>query len=791
MAKKKPVKKPANQLRSATGKRSVSKPARRSAGSDSGLSKRFRTRMLIATWVVVFSPFMVLGIMMLSIPEEEIPDYALLENPISNQASTVFADNGEILGTYFVDNRSNVEYHELSPNLVDALIATEDERFYDHSGVDGWGLMRAIAGQAVGRNRGGGSTITQQLAKMMFHEMPSRDKWKRVNEKVAEWVIAARIESRYTKKEIIAMYFNQFNFLYNAVGIKSAARIYFNKTPDELTIQESAVLVGMAKSPVKYNPKMNPEKALQRRNTVMNQMKKNGYLTQEKYDKLKEAPITLDYQPETASSGVGPYFRAHVKKEVKRIFKEQEILDQNGNPYNIDRDGLKIYTSLNYQMQKHAEKAVEKHLKGYLQPEFEKDNKRKNHSPYGNETTRSQRDADIERAMKASKRYKNLKAAGKSEQQIKKNFRKKVKMKVFDWDSPGHMKEVEMTPLDSLYHYKKVLRVGLVSMDPKSGLVKAWVGGPDYKHFKYDYVSSARRQVGSTIKPFVYGAAIENNVFDPCSTFPNVEYCIDVQKGSVTEPYCPGGTNFDGEPMPLHFCLAASLNPGTAYVIKKSGKGDNGWVVDLFDEMGLSNSTFQRVPSLGFGTCDLSPLEMTSAHCIFSNHGVYNKPITILRIEDRNGKILYDATPELIEVMDAEAAFDVLKMMKGALGDKNPYNGRYGGTAAALRSGRDYGGFKNPIAGKTGTTQNSSDGWFIGHTPDLVTGVWVGNDVPIVHFVNGAVGQGARMSLPIWGYYMQGVYGDGKIKISKGDFEPPAKGAPTTIECANEDATGW
>jgi len=757
------------------------KRAKKSNNSDHP-SKKARKRMLFGTWFVILFPFIFLGILMLSIPAEEIPDYALLENPVSNQASTVFAENEKILGTFFIDNRSNIAYHELSDNIINALVATEDERYFKHSGVDGWGLIRAIAGQVIGQNRGGGSTITQQLAKMMFHEMPSRNKWARVNEKLAEWVISARIERRYTKKEIIAMYLNQFDFVYNAVGIRSAARIYFNKTPDNLTINEAATLVGMAKNPIIYNPIINPNNALKRRNTVLNQMRKNGYLNNEDWEDLKKKPIVLDYRPETQNTGVGPYFRAQVKKEVRKILADGNIMSPEGNPYNIFRDGLKIYTTLNYDMQIHAEKAVEKHLGEYLQKEFAKDNSTKEHSPYGDETSREQRDNNITRAIKNSRRYKVLQEQGKTDAEITESFKQKRKMEVFDWSSPNHLKTTEMTPIDSLYHYKKVLRVGMVSIHPNTGFVKAWVGGPDYRHFKYDYVSKARRQVGSTIKPFVYGTAIEHGLITSCTTFPNVEYCLDLDYGSQTKQWCPKGSGFDGLPMPVYYALAASKNPITAKIIKESG-GNNNWVKSLFDQMKLSNSSFQSVPALGLGVCDLSPLEMTAAHCIFSNNGVYNRPIIILRIEDRSGRVLFDALPEKIEVVSPSTAFEVLKMMKGSLGVTNPYNGKEGGTARRLRWEPNYGGFKNPIAGKTGTTQNSSDGWFIGHTPDLVSGIWVGNDDRIIHFKSSSLGQGARMALPIWGYYMKSIYADSKVNISKGDFSPPTPSEPTIIQC--------
>ncbi len=760
------------------------KPSTGSKGKskEPTLSGKWKRRLLIGTWLVVFSPFILIAILMFTIPAEELPDYALLENPVSNQASTLYADGEKILGTFFVDNRSNVAYQELSVNLVNALVATEDERYYSHSGVDGWGLLRAISGQLLGQNKGGGSTITQQLAKMMFHEMPSRDKWARVNEKLAEWVIAARLERRYTKKEIVAMYFNQFDFLYNAVGIKSAARIYYNTTPKELTISEAATLVGMAKSPVIYNPKMNPKNALQRRNTVLQQMVKNGLLDKAKLERLKKEPIRIDYRPETQNTGVGAYFRGYVKKEVQRILTNTGTLDPAGNPYNIYRDGLKIFTSLDYELQKHAEAAVAKHLGTYLQPAFQKDNLSKKHSPYGDETTREQRDRNIRKAIEKTPRYKQLKKQGLSEKQINKVFSKKISMKIFDWAGSNKETRVIMSPLDSLYHYKKILKTGLVSIQPRTGLVKAWVGGPDYKHFKYDYVSNARRQVGSTIKPFVYGAAIEHGIINVCTTFPNIEYCLDIPYGREVKQWCPKGSGFDGLPMPVYYALGASKNPITAKIIKESG-GTNKWVKGLFDKMGLSNSSFQTVPALGLGVCDLSPLEMTSAHCIFSNNGIYNEPIMIVRIEDRNGKVLFDALPRQVPIISPTSAFDVLKMMKCALGVVNSYSGKEGGTARRLRWEPEYGGFKNPIAGKTGTTQNGSDGWFIGHTPDLVTGVWVGNDDRIIHFNSGTIGQGARMAMPIWGYYMKAAYTNKKVAISKGDFQPPSAGIPTVIEC--------
>lgn len=753
------------------------------------LSAKWKRRVLLYTWLVVFMPLLVIGAMLLLIPSEEIPDYALLENPQSNQATTVYGLSEKVLGTFYIDNRSNAAYHELPDNLVNALVATEDERFFDHAGVDGWGLLRALAGVATGQKKGGGSTISQQLAKMMFHEMPSRSKWKRVNEKLAEWVIASRIENRYTKKEIISMYFNQFDFLYTGVGIKSASRVYFNKEPKNLSLDECAILVGMAKSPVIYNPKMNPENAKTRRNTVLGQMLKNEYINQEEFDKYSTKEIKLNFNPETQNTGVAPYFRAHVKEELKTILKDNNIQNDEGNPYDLYRDGLKIYTTIDYELQKEAEKAVARHLKGYLQPQFNKDNIRFSHAPFGDEVSKSQRKTILDNAKKQSRRYKLMVENGKSSEEIDKAFNTKVSMTVFDWGSEGYEKTVEMTPNDSIIYYKKVLRVGLVSVDPKSGMVKAWVGGPNFKYFKYDCVSKAKRQVGSTMKPFVYATALERNIITPCETCADVQRCIDVPYGSEIKEWCPGGSNFDGSQLPLFYCLASSHNPCTAYVIDKAGK-NNQHVVEFFDKIGLKNNTVQEVPSLGLGVCDFSPLEITAAHCVFTNNGIYNKPITILRVEDRNGKVLFEAEPQSVEAMNAKAAFTTLKMMKGATGVVNPFTGKTGGTAQRLKWDENYGGIKYPIAGKTGTTQFSSDGWFIGHTPDLVTGIWVGNEDRGIHFKSGNLGQGARMAMPIWGYMMKGAYKNRKINLSKKDFDPPNLGEPTQIDC-NYSQDDW
>lgn len=763
-------------------KKTQNKVAKKSIGSgknqSGGLSKREKILLLGGTWVIVFLPIMFVYGMLWSVSEDDLPSIYQLENPRSDEASLVYDANGELLGTYYLYNRTKVAYQELSPYLIDALVATEDERFFKHSGVDGWALMRAVAGAATLRNKGGGSTITQQLAKMMFHDPPSST-FGRIQQKFAEWIIAGQLEQRYTKKEIIAMYFNEFDFLYNAVGVHSAARVYFNKNSAELEIQEAAMLVGMFKNPSIYNPMGDSTTAVTRRNVVLSQMKKNSMLTQEQYDSLIQIPLVIDYHPQTHTSGLAPYFREMVKQEAKSILAYSGMTNTYGEPYNIYTDGLKIYTTLDAKLQEHAEWAVEEHLSKELQEALDKNIEDNKNYPFSNEISSIKVETYLASEMKKSDRYKKLKAQGWTDSKIEENFNTKTSLKIFDWSSKSHTKVVEMTPMDSIKYHLKVLRVGLVSVDPHSGFIKAYVGGPDYSWFKYDYVKESKRQVGSTIKPFVYAMGIEAGI-DPCEEIPMIEYCVEMPDGKM---WCPSGDSFDGTMTPIYWGLASSNNPVTAYIIKKTG-GNNQRVVELLDLMGMKNSTVQAVPSLGLGVCDLSPLEITSAHAMFSNQGVYSKPISILRIEDASGKVLYESHVSPVQIMNPEPAFEVLKMMKNVTGVQRPADGKWGGTAMRIRSSKNAYQFSGIMAGKTGTTQSNTDGWFIGHTPDLVTGVWVGCDHRGVRFSSTKYGQGANTSLPIWGYYMQRVYKDKKIKISHGDFDPVNIGDPTIIECA-------
>ena len=751
------------------------------------ISRKFKNRLVLFLWSGFLVPLLLIALILVFISESSLPSIDELENPRSNEASAVYSSDGKQIGSFYLSNRTKVNYNDLSTHLIDALVSTEDIRFYNHSGVDGKALMRAIFGVFVGKNKGGASTITQQLSKMMFHERP-KSKIKRVQQKFAEWIIASRLEKRYTKQEIIAMYFNEFDFLNTAVGIHSAARIYFNKLPSELSIQESAMLVGMAKNPSIFNPVRRPEKTLKRREVVLFQMKNNKILSQQQYDSIRQLPLGLEYRPETHNTGLAPYFREHVRIKIKNIVQNNNLTNEYGKLTNIYSDGLKIYTSIDANIQKHAEIAVAKHLKTTLQGLLNKEIKNNKHWPFSNETSSTTRKNIINRAIKNSERYRKLTNQGWSKEEILKNFNTKQNIRIFDWKSKELVSKKNMTPIDSILYYKSILRAGLIAIDPHSGFVKAWVGGINYRHFKYDCSYKSKRQVGSTMKPFVYAAAIESGQITPCTTFPDVKYCIDVPFGALTKQWCPGGQKqYSGEEVPVHYALANSKNNITAQVIKLTG-GKNRSVVNYFKTMGLWNKSIEEVSSLGLGVCDLSVLEQTSAHAIFSNQGVYVEPITVVRIEDKYGNLVWEPRQEIKQIIDPNTAFDVLKMMKGVTGVVNPITGNLGGTARRLKSNRAY-AFSGTMAGKTGTTQNNSDGWFIGHTPDLVSGVWVGAEDPSVHFETTTSGQGANTALPIWGYFMKEVYKDRKIKINKLDFIPPNEGGKTMIDCSYSNAS--
>lgn len=699
-----------------------------------------------------------------------LPTFEEIENPKSNLASEIITSDNKVLGKFYRENRTHTEYKDLSPHLVNALVATEDERYYQHSGVDFEALARAIF--RMGKD-GGGSTITQQLAKQLFHE-PAQSTVERILQKFKEWVIAARLERQYTKQEIIAMYFNQFDFLYQAVGINSAAKIYFNTTPDSLSLEQSAILVGMVQNPVYYNPKRDTTRMKTRRNTVFYQMLRNDLITQGEFDSLKQRPLTIKFSRQSHLEGLAPYFREYLRAYMKDWVKDHPKPD--GTEYNIYTDGLKIYTTLDYRMQTYAEEAVKEHFSN-LQRVFFKMEKGRQTAPFHNVTS-DQIGSLMERAKRRSNHYKSLKARGMSADSIDIVFNTPKPMTVFSWN--GDI-DTLFSPMDSIRYYKSFYQTGMISVEPQTGFVKAWVGGIDYKHFKYDHVKQGKRQVGSTFKPFVYATAIKQKHYSPCFTVPNVETCIEKGKFGLLDDWCP--SNSDGEyggEYTLKYALANSVNTVTTYLMKQVGPDP---VTRLVHEMGVK-SDIEAVPSIALGTVDLSVYEMAGSYTTFANKGVYTEPIMITRIEDRNGVVLQEFSPQTNEVMSEEDAYVILDLMKGVTqgGTGTRLRGKWGSYPNDVVTGYPW-TFENPIAGKTGTTQNNSDGWFMGVVPNLITAVWGGCEDRSAHFGSITYGQGATVSLPVWALYMKKCYADKHLNVSKGDFEKPLTPISVELNC--------
>ena len=676
-----------------------------------------------------------------------LPSFRDLENPKSNLASEIISDDGVVLGSYFLQNRSNVTYNQISPNVINALIATEDIRFYGHSGIDFKRTFTIIFYNLIGKKQGA-STITQQLALNLFSEEGrAKNKFKRTIQKFQEWITAVKLERYYTKEEIITMYLNTVDFgAYNAFGIRAAARTYFNTTPAKLTAPQAALLIGMLKGPSLYSPIRNRDRALFRRNTVLANMAKAGYLSESEKEEFQKQDLNLDFNPVNYGEGSAAYFRAVLKKDIQKIFEEKSIVKGDGTRYDLDRDGLKIYTTINSQMQEYAEEAQREYLKS-LQRQFTQ--QWKGRDPFkGFEFL-------ITEGMKRSDRYKQLEEEGKSNDEIWENFRTKTKMTIFSWR--GEIDTV-MRPIDSIKYYKMLLRNAVMSMEPQTGYVRAWVGGIDFNHFKYDQVKMGTRQVGSTAKPFTYAVAI-NNGYSPCYQLPNVPVTIGDWTPRAHNPI-PGY-------LTLKKALASSQNYITANVMKQVGETA---VKTLIEKMGIT-SNVPAVPSICLGSFESSLYDMVGAYSAFVNHGVWTEPIYLLRIEDRNGNILYENKPKLVQALDAQTAYVMTDMLKGAVQN---------GTGSRLQWKYN---LRNPIGGKTGTTNNNSDGWFIGITPELVTGVWTGCEDRAIHFISTNYGEGANSALPIFALYMKKVYADPSLKYTKGDFEPPQGGVNITINC--------
>ena len=693
-----------------------------------------------------------------------------VQNPINRFATQIYSADGKVIGTWNFnrENRVCVSYNDISPYLVQALVATEDVRFYDHSGVDFIALGRAIVkrglfGQA---SAGGGSTITQQLAKQLYSET-AKSTMQRALQKPIEWVIAVKLERNYTKEEIIALYLNYFDFLHNAVGIKTAANTYFNKEPRDLNIEEAATLIGLCKNPSLFNPVRYPDRCRERRNVVLDQMRKAGYITDAEYAQHIESPLTLDFHRTDHKDGVAPYLR-----EFLRVYmsaerpersnypawnKRQYVIDsiawvsdplygwcnknrkKDGSPYNLNADGLKVYTTIDSRMQRYAEEAVYAHVARFLQPEFFKEQKGKPNAPFTSALTQKQVNQIMERAVLQSERYRALKAAGASQEEIHRSFHTPTEMTLFTYH--GDI-DTMMMPIDSIRYVKSFLRAGFMSMDPKTGAVKAYVGGLDYSHFMYDMVTGGRRQVGSTIKPFLYSLAMENG-FTPCSMAPNVQQSYRV--GNQT--WTPRNANRKryGEMVSLKWGLAQSNNWISAYLMSKLNPQQ---FVSMLHDFGINNPEIVPSMALCLGPCEVSVAEMVSAYTTFANKGIRSAPMFVSRIEDNEGNVITDFQPRLNEVINAESANRMLVLLKGVVD---------GGTGGRLRFRYH---FTGEIGAKTGTTNRNADAWFMGFTPQLVSGCWVGGEDRDIHFDTMRMGQGATMALPIWAYYMKKVYAD-------------------------------
>lgn len=699
----------------------------------------------------------------------DLPSVAELQNPKSNLATVIYSSDMKTLGKYYAENRVSVKYYELDKDLVDALIAAEDARFHEHSGVDLKALGRAVFGAATGSSSsGGGSTLSQQLAKMMFPR-EKLSKFQTVIRKLKEWVIAVRLEKNYTKDEILAMYLNKFDFLHLAVGVKSASQIYFNRSQDSLEIQQAAMLIGMAKNPSLFDPIRRGESTLKRRNVVLNQMVKYGYLTQQKYDSLKTLPLGLIYRPEDHNDGLAPYFREYLREYFLKEWCAKHINPETNKPYNIYKDGLKIYTTIDSRMQQYAEEAVTEHMTD-LQKMFTKECKTKKNAPFAWNVNKEQIENIMISSMKRSDRYRSLKNAGLSREQIISEFKKPVAMTVYSLR--GDI-DTTMTPWDSIRYYKSFLHTGFVSIDPSTGYVKAWVGGVNHKHFKFDHAKVGKRQVGSTFKPFVYALAIQEG-YSPCYQVPNVRTCISIPD---QPDWCPDNSDgpkskLNGKMLTLKLALANSVNYITAWVMKQYPPET---LVALVRRLGIT-SPIDPVPSICLGTPDISVFEMVAANATFANKGTYIQPTFITRIEDKNGKVLEEFFPTTDEVFSEEKAYAMIQLMRGVV-DR--------GTGSRLRSRYN---LRNEIAGKTGTTQNNADGWFMGLTPDLVAGCWVGGEERSVHFNSTNEGQGASMALPIWGKFFQKVYADPTLKITKNGFVKPTNMGNVELDCSVYDA---
>lgn len=760
-------------------------------------------------WIIFISPIVFIFLLFTLINLGAfgfMPSFDALENPKTNIATEIYSADQQLLGKFFKENRTVVSFTEVSSNVLNALIATEDLRFYEHSGVDGRALMRVVKGVLTGNSAGGGSTVTQQLAKNLFPRK-RLNKMQLVIRKLKEWIIAVKLERNYTKQEIMAMYLNTVDFGSQAYGIKSAARTFFNASPDSLKIEEAAVLVGLLKAPTKYSPAINPKNAFRRRNVVLSQIEKNqnklrklhGYIPKSKqyYDSLKKLPIKLSYSVQSHKKGIARYFREYIRammtkkkpvyKNYPKYLKYKYYEDStqwannpfygwcnknkkpDGKYYNLYSDGLKIYTTVNYRMQDYAEKAVKKHMGKFLQPLFYKRHKGRKKAPFSYKLTDKQINNILYSTLVRSERYRVLKSKNVDSATIQKIFDTPVQMRVFSWK--GDIDTI-MSPRDSIRYYKYFLQAGLMSIEPQTGYVRAYVGGVDYNHFRFDHVTQSRRQVGSTIKPIVYSVAMKDGL-SPCYKVPNIPVTFQMPKGQKPPEYTPkySKNKREGEMVSLKYGLALSLNQISAWVMKRYGPLE---VVRMAKRVGIK-SPLDTVYALCVGAAELRLSEMVSAYDTYVNKGMYVEPIYVTRIEDKNGNTISTFRAKKNQALDENTAYRMIQLMRGVVDM---------GTSVRLRY--TY-GFTNQIAGKTGTTNDNSDGWFIGMVPNLVTGVWVGGEERSIRFLSSYDGQGSAMALPIWAYYMQKVYKDKDLGISKAPFPKPRYKDGVITDCDEYD----
>ena len=728
-------------------------------------------KQIIAFWMIfLISLFSAVGIFLAAAYGlmGPMPPLEQLENPKTNLATQILSSDGEVLGKfYFNDNRTPITYNELPQNIIDALIATEDERYRDHAGIDWRGTLRAI--YYLGR-KGGASTITQQLARQLFVGVRSRNKKEAVVQKIKEWVLSVQLEQRYTKNEIIAMYLNIYDFGYNADGVRSAAKIFFDTSPDALLLEQSATLVGMLKNSSLYNPLRRPKMVRERRNVVFQQMYRNKMISKDEKDSLSNIPLKIEYTPESHREGLATYFRAYLQEFMKKWIKENPKSD--GDFFNIYRDGLKIYTTIDSRLQSIAEESVSGHMKNLQKEFFLQNTLGANPTAPFLDLRLGEIDTLLEKSAYRSERWRKGKSAGMEKDELLATFFKPSPMQVFSWK--GEIDTI-MTPMDSIRYYKHFLRAAMMAMEPQTGHVKAWVGGFNYKHFQYDQVKQGRRQIGSTFKPFLYATAIDQLKLSPCDKLPDALYCIDQMKHGNIDPWCPknSGDRY-GRTRTLKNALANSVNTISARIMDMVGPRP---VVDLVKKTGIT-SFIPNVPSIALGTPDISLFELVGAYGTFANQGIFIKPIIITRIEDKNGMALFEVVPETRDVISEEAAYVTINLMEGVTKHGSGARLRHAGLEKSnyifenTVTGYPY-IFENPIAGKTGTTQNQSDGWFMGIVPNLVTGVWVGGEDRSVHFEEIGFGQGATMALPIWALFMKAAYENQELGISQEEFPIP------------------